>query len=319
MGRRGWDNSTGVRTSQVSWFETLVVCFLIFGSHHPPVTAYCIWNEKHGVKVGQCSQKPNYHPDASQLQGYNAQKASFSRTIHVKQIGHAILELAPFNETYLITLPSLHIESLLYGNPFVELNKSTYIISSSGYVAKIDYSGKGWVSGKKNSFTASLYPAGKEREPLYTAEGQWTDSFTIHGGSKKTAAAIDSYNAKAHKTTPLIVAPLDQQGPHESNRAWQHVAAAIKKSDMDTVGIEKSKIEIAQRELRKKEQAEGREWQRRFFKRLPGPCPIFEKLARVVGERIESDKTGGIWRFAGDRLAASDSDPAAQTERSAAT
>jgi hypothetical protein len=37
-------------------------------SHHPPVTAYCIWNEKHGVR----------------LQGYNAQKASFKTTINVK-------------------------------------------------------------------------------------------------------------------------------------------------------------------------------------------------------------------------------------------
>ena len=248
-----------------------------------------------------------YRPEKFQLQGYNAQKASFSRTIHVKQIGHALLELTPFNETYLITLPSLHIENLLYGNPFVELNKSTYIISSSGYVAKIDYSGRGWLSGKKNSFTASLYPAGKEKEPLYTAEGQWTDSFTIQDGTKKHGAAVDSYSAKANPITQLIVAPLDQQGPHESNRAWQHVAAAIKKSDMDTVGFEKSKIENAQRELRKKEQAEGREWERRFFKRLPGPCSTFDKLARVVGERIESDKTGGVWRFSGDRLAASDS------------
>lgn len=38
------------------------------GSHHPPVTAYCIWNANAGVR----------------LQGYNAQKASFSRTINVK-------------------------------------------------------------------------------------------------------------------------------------------------------------------------------------------------------------------------------------------
>jgi len=37
-------------------------------SHHPPVTAYCIWNSEHGIR----------------LQGYNAQKASFSRTINIK-------------------------------------------------------------------------------------------------------------------------------------------------------------------------------------------------------------------------------------------
>lgn len=202
----------------------------------------------------------------------------------------------------------------------MELNKSSYIVSSSGYVAKIDYAGRGWLSGKKNSFTASLYPAGKEKEPLYTTEGQWTDSFTIQDGRKKLGASVDSYNAKANPISKLIVAPLDQQGPHESNRAWQHVAAAIKKSDMDKVGIEKSKIENAQRELRKKEQAEGREWERRFFQRLPGGCPVFDGLARVIGERIESDKTGGVWRFPGDRLAPSDSSsPTEGSERPAAT
>ncbi|MCJ1345335.1 Oxysterol binding protein [Peltigera leucophlebia] len=249
-------------------------------SHHPPVTAYCIWNEKHGIK----------------LQGYNAQKASFSRTIQVKQIGHALLEIAPFNETYLITLPSLHIESLIYGNPYVELNKASYIISSTGYTAKIDYSGKGWLSGKKNSFTASLYPTGKEKDPLYTIDGQWTDTFTIRDGTKKHGGEIETYNAKTSKTTPLTVRPINQQDPYESNRAWQYVAAAISKGDMDTVGAEKSKIENAQRELRKKEQSEGREWERRFFKRVE-TCPILETLANPLGEKIESDKTGGLWRF----------------------
>lgn len=250
-----------------------------------------------------------------QLQGYNAQKASFSRTIHVKQIGHALLEMANFQETYLITLPSLHIESLLYGNPFVELNKSSYIISSSGYVAKIDYSGKGWLSGKKNSFTASLYPAGKEKEPLYTIDGQWTDSFTVYDGTKKVGGELDTYNAKTSKTTPLIVAPLDQQESYESNRAWQHVAAAISKGDMDTVAIEKGKIENSQRELRRKEQSEGKEWERRFFKRMSG-CPTFEKLAKSVGERIEIEKTGGVWRF--DSGKAGGSKPPLQSEQSGA-
>lgn len=221
----------------------------------------------------------------------------------MKQIGHALLEIASHNETYLITLPSLHIESLLYGTPFVELNKCSYIISSSGYISRIDYSGKGWLSGKKNSFVASLYREGKEKEPLYTAEGQWTDNFSIYEGSKKTSGALESYNAKTSKTTPLTVAPLDQQDPYESNRAWQYVAAAIKKTDMDTVAIEKSKIENAQRELRRKEQAEGREWQRRFFKRVAPPCPTFEKLAKPIAEKIESEKTGGIWRFDTEKAA----------------
>ena len=67
---------------------------------------------------------------------------------------------------------------------------------------------------------------------------------------------------------------------------------------MDTVHIEKSKIENAQRELRRKEAAEGREWQRRFFIRKGEADPVFEKLVRPIpGERIEAEKTGGVWRF----------------------
>ncbi|KAL2355374.1 oxysterol binding protein-like protein [Cryomyces antarcticus] len=250
-------------------------------SHHPPVTAYCIWNAQHGVR----------------LQGYNAQKASFSRTINVKQIGHALYHLDGYNEDYLITLPAIHIEGLITGSPYVELNKSTYIQSSSGFTAKIEYAGKGWVSGKKNSFTAQLYPTGKEKEPLYTLDGQWTDSFTIkEGDGKHKARVIDTYDAKALKGTPLITAPIEQQDPLESQRAWQKVAAAIVKGDMDKTSYEKSIIENQQRELRKKEAAEGREWERTFFTKVDR-YPIFEQLAKPLAISIDADKTNGIWLF----------------------
>jgi len=89
----------------------------------------------------------------------------------------------------LITLPSLHIEGIVYGSPYVELNKSSTITSSSGYVATIDYSGKGWISGKKNSFTATLTKEGS-KEVLYTIDGQWTDKFSIKEGKTKNEVAI---------------------------------------------------------------------------------------------------------------------------------
>lgn len=135
------------------------------------------------------------------LQGYNAQKASFSRSINVKvslsfrssaslahnsqQIGHALLHIDEYDEDYLITLPSLHIEGLITGSPYVELNSSSYIQSSSGFTAKIDYSGRGWLSGKSNTFSAVLYPENNKKETLYTADGQWNGSFTIKDAKTK--------------------------------------------------------------------------------------------------------------------------------------
>ncbi|EAS32623.3 oxysterol-binding protein [Coccidioides immitis RS] len=263
-------------------------------SHHPPVTAYSIENAKHGVE----------------LQGYNAQKASFSSTINIKQIGHALYSFptpgasAAERETYLITLPSLHIESLIYGTPFVELDRSSHIISSTGYIAKIDYSGKGWLSGKKNTFSAVLYHESEgEKSPIYTADGQWSKEFVIREARGKKRE-IEKYNAKTTKTTPLTLAKLEDQDIYESRRAWRDVAEAIERGDMDATSVAKTKIENAQRELRKIEREEGREWERRFFRKVDiGDDDVFKTLLRRLGvsdptpAAIESDKTNGVWRF----------------------
>lgn len=176
------------------------------------------------------------------------------------------------------------------------------IASSTGYIAKINYSGKGWLSGKKNTFTAVLYhEKDGEKRPLYTAEGQWSDTFVIKNA--RTHKEVDRFVAKETTTSPLTVAPLEAQDLWESRRAWRDVAAAIERGDMDATSVAKSKIENAQRELRKVEKAEGRDWERRFFKRVDETGDEdFQRLVRMVGlTSLESDKTGGVWRFDKER------------------
>ncbi|KAI1375617.1 Oxysterol-binding protein [Hypoxylon crocopeplum] len=260
-------------------------------NHHPPATAYSIINESSKVH----------------LQGYNAQKASFSKTINIKQIGHAVLTVpVPSKpgekDMFLITLPSLHVEGLIFGSPFIELDSASYITSSTGYTAKIDYSGKGWISGKKNSFTATLYPTGKEKEVIFNCSGQWTKAFEIHTGPVKSNSPknlIETWDPTNNPISELKVAPIEKQHPLESRRAWASVATGIAKGDMDFVGKEKSKIEQAQRAMRKKEQAEGREWERRYFTALTEPDVTLVALAQNVGLNAngDADKTGGLWRY----------------------
>lgn len=258
-------------------------------SHHPPATAYCIRNEETGV----------------QLEGYNAQKATFKSTIIVKQIGHAVLRVPLKNgetETYLITLPGLHIEGLIFGTPFVELDGSSYITSSSGFTSKIDYSGKGWLSGKKNSVVATVCPTGKDKV-LFNVTGQWNKSFEIFQGPAKSnapATLVTSYDAVNTPQTELVIAPVDKQHPLESRRAWALVAEAIQKGDMDATSVEKGKIEQAQRDMRAQERAEGRAWERQYFTAVTeGNDPVLELLGKEVGVPVDgdADKTGGLWRF----------------------
>ena len=60
--------------------------------------------------------------------------------------------------------------------------------------------------------------------------------------------------------------------------------------------MKKSKIENEQRAMRKQEQEEGREWQRRYFTRV-AEDPVFSRLAPKAGMQAEADKTNGIWVF----------------------
>lgn len=258
-------------------------------SHHPPATAYCVRNDKTGVE----------------LEGYNAQKATFKSTIIIKQIGHAVLRVPLPDgeiESYLITLPSLHIEGLIFGSPFVELDGTSYIASSSGYTAKIDYSGKGWLSGKKNSVTGTVTPSGKDKEVLYNVTGQWNKAFEIYEGPVKSnskSTLVATYDAVATAQTELEVAPVEKQHPLESRRAWARVAKAIQDGDMDVTSIEKTKIEQAQREMRTKERSEERSWERQYFTAVEGTDSVLEQLGKVVGVPVDgdADKTGGLWRF----------------------
>jgi hypothetical protein len=92
------------------------------------------------------------------------------------------------------------------------------------------------------------------------------------------------------------VATIEEQDEMESRRAWQRVAAAIGKGDMDVTSAEKTRIENEQREMRKKEKEEGREWERRFFSRMEKDG-VFEALGKKIGESLDAEKTGGVWTW----------------------
>lgn len=213
------------------------------------------------------------------------------------QVGHAVLHLDAYDEDHLQTLPSITIKSLLSGSPYPELNGPVHIYSSSGYTSKIEFSGTsmmGLRGDKKNTVRATIYKTGDEKNPLYTVEGQWSDELVFK--DLRTKSNVETYNTHNNEATPLKLAPLEQQDPWESRRAWSGVVKALKAGDMQGTNDAKSIIEKAQREMRKKEQAEGRKWEAKFFSRADSD-PAFEKLAAPHGEQLHPEMTNGIWRF----------------------
>ena len=112
-----------------------------------------------------------------------------------------------------------------------------------------------------------------------------------------TKKDLETYNAQTSQTTPLTIPPLSQQGPLETRRAWGKVADAIGKGDYEVTGMEKSKIENEQREMRKREKEEGRVWPRRYFSKVNND-EKFQALADQAGVTAEPERTGGgMWVF----------------------
>lgn len=244
------------------------------------MTACYLWNEQNGVRA----------------EGYTAQEITLSRTLtlRINQIGHAIVHIDRYKEAYLVTLPTLTVKGLLSGTPYPELTGESYITSSTGYTARIEYEGKGWTSGTKNSFQATLYRTSDPGKTIYSVEGQWNDTFVFKDG--ETGKELETYDTKADKATSMQINSLDEQDSWESRRAWQHVIAAIKDGNFKTVSDEKSKIEEAQRELRRREEKEGTFWEPALFSTIEED-PVFDVLAKGINLVEDREKTKGIWKF----------------------
>lgn len=250
-------------------------------SHHPPVTACYLYNERAGVRA----------------EGYTRQEITFSGSVNIQQIGHAILHLDRWEEDYLIPLPNVTVKGILTAGPYPELSDHVVIVGSNGLVAEVDFTGKKLLGlrGEKNRVDAGVYRTSdeKRKDALFTVAGSWSEGFTSfdHAGKE-----IDHYDVTAAKGAEFHTAPLEEQDPWESRRAWNGVIQALHKGDMKGVATAKDELESAQREMRKKDETSEEKWKAVFFSKEEGDERA-EKLLRVIGQGLEGRETVGVWRF----------------------
>ena len=231
---------------------------------------------------------------STQLQGYSGQKTSFSGSVDIIQSGHAVLYLGQHDESYFITLCNMHIMGILSGNPYPELGGETKIYSSTGFTSHVEYSGKGWISGKKHRLTASMYRSNAPRDKIYSASGQWSEDLILK--DVRTGGVVDSSHVQSAPRIPLVIAEVEDQDPWESQKAWSGVAKAITRGDMRGTGHTKSLLENGQRKMRVDERNEGRVWQQRFFSNTE-PDAFLKMIEKQETLDLAQEKTLGIWRF----------------------
>lgn len=252
--------------------------------HHPPVTACYLWNNKMGIRA----------------EGFTQQEITFSGSVNIKQKGYAVVHVDKYDEDYLLPLPNIKVKGLLGGTPHPELDGEYSLISSSGYVSHIKFEGKSlFGSGHKNGFEARFFHADHPDDTIYTIEGAWNSTFTIKDARSDTA--IETFDVRTIKQQRMTVAPLSEQDPWESRKAWNGVISALRSSDMKGVTAAKNAVENGQRQMRKDEEARGSTFNPIFFTKVDRD-PVFDKLAQHDPAGYTVDPESGIWKV--DRDAA---------------
>ncbi|KAI8889674.1 Oxysterol-binding protein [Backusella circina FSU 941] len=252
----GWnDNATRIVCEQVS--------------HHPPVSGFYIENKNAGVIVN----------------GHDGQKTRFSGTqMLVDQIGYCTLKLVHHNdETYLFTLPSVSVNGIWYAAPYVELYGNSFVQSTSGFFASIEYTTKGWISGEVHHFKATISHPKLLSNPT-VIEGQWAGKSTLTKHNKKPVPFLD---LNALKKPEKTVKPIEQQDELESRRIWQKVSEALKAGDYATASAEKSTIENQQRALRKEREMSQQTWMPRYFVSVQDGEEVYGKLRDEIIEKAD--------------------------------
>ena len=243
----------------------------------------------------------------------------------VRQSGHAVLTVDKYKESYLFPFPGttpqptrigrrtlklmcaidVYAKNVLTGSPYPELYGTYQLLSTSGYTAEITFGGKSknpFSSSSRNEFEARLYKTkDANKEAKFTLKGIWSDSWTIKDCSGKTISDY-TLSDEANQPAPMKMAPLDKQSPWESRRAWQDVARPLEKAEYSKALDAKSKLENAQREMRKKEKTAGKTWESAFFRKPDEQqeSALMALLAELKAGGIETrDILGnnGCWRF----------------------
>ncbi|RKP09614.1 hypothetical protein THASP1DRAFT_14015 [Thamnocephalis sphaerospora] len=241
-------------------------------SHHPPVSAYYYASPENNLVIrGQIYPKSKFlgNSVASLMQG-----------------GSVIEFTNRPGEQYTIAMPNIYARGILFGTMVMELGDVAVVrCHKTGLVCEIEFKTKGFFTGTYNAISGKVKREATG-ETLYEITGKWSDRLFIKksGRSEEPTVFFDARQAKIH---PLVVPPVEEQEPFESRRKWRKVTRALMKRDMDEATDEKTAIEDEQRRSTKEREADGVEWQSRFFYQADDDrwlCRIRQYVAASSGD-----------------------------------
>ncbi|XP_058455570.1 oxysterol-binding protein-related protein 8 isoform X4 [Malaya genurostris] len=231
-----WQHDNGSRTFYIA--EQV--------SHHPPISVFYVTNRQDGFSIS-CS--------------ILAKSKFYGNSTSAILEGVATLTLLPRGECYTLTVPYAHCKGILMGTLSMELGgKVSVECENTGYKTELEFKLKPFLGGNEytNLVTGKL-KLGKET--LATINGHWDGEIRIKDTrSNEESVLFNPCSETRAKRLRRFVVPMESQGNTESERLWQHVAAAIRRDDQVGATEEKTALEEAQRMAAKERKATCTEW-----------------------------------------------------------
>lgn len=220
-------------------------------SHHPPVSAFYVTNRQDGFCIsGSILAKSKFYGN------------SLSAILD----GTARLSLLTRGEDYTLTMPYAHCKGILMGTLTMELGgKVNICCEKTGYNTELEFKLRPIFGGSElcNLITGKI-KLGKET--LATIEGHWDNE--IYFRDKRTGEERLFWNPNSEVRASRLkrsTVPVVYQEEFESERLWQHVSAAILRSDQVAATEEKTILEEAQRKAAKERQIKLEKWTPKLF------------------------------------------------------
>ncbi|OLL24592.1 Oxysterol-binding [Neolecta irregularis DAH-3] len=221
-------------------------------SHHPPISAYFYMAPKQGIRIDGCLVPK------SRFLGNSA------ATI---MEGKAYMSFNQYpGELYAISQPNVYARGILFGRMRLEFGDSVMVeCEKTDLIANIEFKTKGFISGTYDAISGKIQRK-STGDVLFELSGKWSDQLYIkdtqNGGERELL--FDTTTAVA---SPPIVRLEEEQEERESRRLWKAVTSAIIARDQVTATDAKGAIEDRQREESRTREAEGIDWEPRFFVR----------------------------------------------------
>lgn len=247
-------------------------------THHPPMTAFHLRNDRNGVHVtGSCGQKTKFTGTAVKVEQRGgvrvelvnrpAEESSPSATHLSEDFASGTRRTNNVCETYDLTLPELHIRGLMTASLFLELTGTVDVTSSTGYTAHIDFIPKPWFSGEYHGIKGCVVTPQGDTSHVFA--GKWNEVTTVARADAHGKAIEDTVTTLWKATDadgtvtepdPLTVPNLEVQGALASRVVWRATTEALCAADWTGASQAKQAVEEKQRALRRKRAENGQTW-----------------------------------------------------------